>query len=235
MTRNEELVELQQSGRLLTGISHDLNNAIAGILGYVHLLEREKDDSRRHQYTQHVKRQAEICRVTLDNLQLLGSTIVPRRTRLSVSDLVNSIVCLVSEELRALNIGIVSDLPEGLPPIDADAHLVRRAVNALLSNAQKSITGSGQSGTITVSALTDTHSVVIAVTDSGPGLPEHLDGETVFSATANSKKRGAGIGLGLPMALAIARAHGGDVWLEKSSPVGCSFAVSLPIARLDLD
>ena len=147
MTRHKELVELQQCGQLLTGISHDLNNAIAGILGYVHLLEREEDDSRRYEYTQRVKSQAETCRATLDNLQLLGSQIVPRRTRLSVNDLVNSIVCLVSQELRALNIDIVSDVAEGLPPIDADVSLVRRAVNALLSNAQKSITDSGQSGT----------------------------------------------------------------------------------------
>ena len=42
MTRYEELVALRQSGRLVTGISYDLNNAGAGLRGYVHFLSANK-------------------------------------------------------------------------------------------------------------------------------------------------------------------------------------------------
>ena len=63
MTRYEELVALRQSRRLVTGISYDLNNAGAGLRGYVHFFECKEEDIRRHQYTHRVKSQAEVCRV----------------------------------------------------------------------------------------------------------------------------------------------------------------------------
>jgi signal transduction histidine kinase len=52
--------------------------------------------------------------------------------------------------------------------------------------------------------------------------------EKYYRGSTGSATRGTG--LGLAIAREIVRAHGGEVWLEASSPEGSEFCLSLPVA-----
>jgi len=73
--------------------------------------------------------------------------------------------------------------------------------------------------------------VVIGVRDHGPGIA-HEERTRVFDKYYRGSTGSAarGTGLGLAIAREIARAHGGEVWLEASSPEGSEFCLSLPFA-----
>jgi signal transduction histidine kinase len=73
--------------------------------------------------------------------------------------------------------------------------------------------------------------VAVRVGDTGPGIGvEHA--EAVFERFHRGRvEAGApGFGLGLPIAREIARAHGGEVEVERSSDAGTTLLVTLPIA-----
>jgi signal transduction histidine kinase len=70
--------------------------------------------------------------------------------------------------------------------------------------------------------------VVVAVQDSGPGIPpEHL--ERVFNSFYTTKP--SGTGRGLSICRSIIDAHGGRLWAEANEPRGTIFQFTLPAAQ----
>ena len=105
--------------------------------------------------------------------------------------------------------------------------LLTAGVRNLLDNAFK-FTSVGNAVRVAVSA--DDSWAFVQVDDAGEGVaPE--DRERVFDAFfrgAEARAAQAGFGLGLPILRRVARAHGGDVMLERSSLGGACFTLRLP-------
>jgi signal transduction histidine kinase len=110
--------------------------------------------------------------------------------------------------------------PNGSLRADPDA--LRIALDLLLENAVK-YTGPGDS--IELKARADDDSIVIAVADSGPGIPQEA-AESIFGRSARAGNS-EGLGLGLAIVDAIARAHGGTCSLQPAAQ-GSTFAIRLP-------
>jgi signal transduction histidine kinase len=84
-----------------------------------------------------------------------------------------------------------------------------------------------------VRAATEDESVVVSVTDHGPGIPADQQ-RLVFEkfGRVNSGGRSKpGAGLGLFIARSIAEAHGGTLDLRSDAGAGATFTVRLPIAK----
>jgi signal transduction histidine kinase len=109
-----------------------------------------------------------------------------------------------------------------------DASRVLQAVGNLVGNALK-FTPPG--GHVAVRASVTSHDVVIAVSDSGPGMPPEALGH-VFEAFWQGKTDRRGIGLGLTIAKGIAEAHGGRIDVETTHGKGCTFRLILPLASV---
>jgi len=119
-----------------------------------------------------------------------------------------------------------------LPPVAADAELLRRALLNLLGNAVK-FTPRG--GIVTVSAALDAAegAVVFAVGDTGEGIPAHQV-RRIFDKFGQVETRKAGhkmsTGLGLTFCKLVAEAHGGRIWVESKLGKGSRFLFTIPIA-----
>lgn len=105
---------------------------------------------------------------------------------------------------------VVRQLPDEAL-VRGDERLLARATWNLLDNAIKHGAGSE----ISVCVLREDRSVVLRVTNGGPGITEELR-ERMFVPFVRGQNNANGFGLGLPFARAVARAHGGDVLLEDS-------------------
>jgi signal transduction histidine kinase len=70
--------------------------------------------------------------------------------------------------------------------------------------------------------------VIVTVADQGTGVPV-ADRERLFGKFIRLRPDAPGTGLGLYISRGIARAHGGDIVLEASSPAGSRFVLTLPI------
>lgn len=109
--------------------------------------------------------------------------------------------------------------------IDADREQLYRILLNILRNAAEAMKGR-DFGNVTVKAAREGAGVAIRICDNGRGIPDAVQAK-LFQPFAAST-RSAGTGLGLAIARDLARAHGGDVVLESTSPSGTCFRVEIP-------
>jgi two-component system nitrogen regulation sensor histidine kinase NtrY len=129
----------------------------------------------------------------------------------SVSDALQSVCTLLSDELQALSFTI-----DVVPPsleVQADSQLLDQVLLNLVRNAIDAMreTDSPQLG---LSGQLDYGRVVIKVTDNGPGIADELI-EQIFVPFFTTKRDGSGIGLSL--CRQIMTAHGGDIAVSSDS------------------
>lgn len=144
----------------------------------------------------------------------------------TVEDLVYS--ALAKEIAAAAQVHI--DLPQGLPPVAADAGLIRLVIRQITGNAMKY---SHPGAAVRVSAHLEEGGVVISVTDRGPGIPPEEQRQIFEKYYRGKQSRGhlTGMGMGLPIARQIVEAHDGRVWLESQPGEGATFSFILPLAH----
>lgn len=74
-------------------------------------------------------------------------------------------------------------------------------------------------------------SVLVAISDSGPGLPQ-TDFDRLFEAFYTTKA--SGLGMGLSICRSIIQNHGGRLWATPNQPHGAIFCITLPIGNNSL-
>jgi signal transduction histidine kinase len=107
--------------------------------------------------------------------------------------------------------------------------MMMRVVINLLQNAIKY---PPDGGAIKLSANRDGEAVLISVSDSGPGIPPHLQ-KQIFDKYSRIKYRDApkGMGLGLAFCRLAVEAHQGRIWVESDGKLGSTFHFTLPAAH----
>jgi len=120
-----------------------------------------------------------------------------------------------------IDIRIAPDVPAELR---LDAEQIKRVFINLIDNA---IDAMNKSGTITLQASYEPEArrVLVAVADTGPGIPAE-DSSKIFLPTFSTKKKGRG--LGLAIVSQIVREHEGQIRLESNRPSGAKFIIELP-------
>ncbi|HXM40556.1 MAG TPA: ATP-binding protein [Bryobacteraceae bacterium] len=154
-----------------------------------------------------------------------GHVDLDRQTH-TVEDLVYSAL----EKEIAAGSQVEIDLPQGLPPVDADAGLIRLVIRQIAGNALKY---SQPGAPITVRAHATDAGVVISVTDRGPGIPAEEQRQIFERYYRGKHGRGhlTGMGMGLPIARQVVEAHNGRVWVESRPGEGATFSFTLPLAH----
>ncbi|NOK09476.1 sensor histidine kinase [Corallococcus exercitus] len=122
------------------------------------------------------------------------------------------------------------ELAPGLPALEADAVLLRRAVHNLLDNARKY---SEPGSPVTLRARADGGTVHVEVEDRGIGISaDDLPSlSTPFFRTDRSRTRDTGgVGLGLTLVRRIVEAHGGTLAIHSVPEGGTRVTLTLPRA-----
>ena len=135
----------------------------------------------------------------------------------------------LGQQAKRAKLKLEVQLPADLPLVLADEERIGRVVSNLVHNAIKF---TPKKGRVTISARPMGVEVVVAVQDTGVGIPS---GELprIFERfyKADQARSGGGTGLGLAIARHIVEAHGGRIWAESTEGEGSTFFFSLPTAR----
>jgi two-component system NtrC family sensor kinase len=120
-----------------------------------------------------------------------------------------------------------------LPPITCHGGQINQVVLNLIVNAAHAIADvvkkTGERGKITVATSVEQEQVVIAITDTGGGIPEAIRAR-IFDPFFTTKEVGRGTGQGLSIARsAIMKDHGGQLDFETELGKGTTFNVRLPL------
>jgi two-component system sensor histidine kinase KdpD len=145
-----------------------------------------------------------------------------------------AVVQLIREALERMAGALESRIVEvrasdAIPPVPADRELVLIVLRQLLDNAAKYSTPGSP---IVISAAEKEGSVVVTVTDRGPGVPQ-ADLNRVFEKFyrgPHARERAPGTGMGLAIAREIVRGHGGDLRVVSRAGQGSEFSFALPPA-----
>jgi PAS domain S-box-containing protein len=223
----------------LAVVSHDLRNPLGSVSAAAELiLEVPLTDERRRQQLEIVRRSAErmnrLIEDLLDLARIDAGGLSVRPERCHVVPLLREAAELLMLRAREREVEVEVSCAEGdLPVVRADRDRVLQVLSNLLVNA---IRHTPPGGHVTLSGTrgggSDPGMVVLAVADTGVGIPEgHL--EHLFDRfwrPEGSDRDSAG--LGLAIVKGIVEAHGGRVWVESAVGEGSTFRFTLPTARV---
>lgn len=217
-------------GSLLAGVSHELNNPLAVVVGEAILLEEEAEGSELAQSAARIRRAAERCGRIVQTFLAMARQKAPERRQADANDLVRSTLELAAYGLRSDGVEVVEDLAADLPGLYVDPDQIIQIILNLLMNAGQALQGQQGERRLTLrSYATEGGRVRIEVDDNGPGIPADI-GTRIFEPFFTTKPQGGGTGIGLSFSQGIAEAHGGGLTLERSEG-GCCFRLELPAAR----
>lgn len=214
-------------GTLSAGLAHEIRNPLSSVKMNVQMIRNKLgkvplDDK------ENIMRKIERVNHEVDRLDKSISDFLifaaPRPLRKKTVSL-NATVEAAVEFVRKAEEGVelTTLLDPDLPPVQVDEDMFVELLQNLLINAQQA---AGKGGRIEVETSLGKGFASVAVSDSGPGIPEK-DREKIFEVFFTTKK--GGTGLGLNIARRIAEDHGGSISLEASLLGGARFVVRLPL------
>ena len=209
---------------VLRAVSHDLRSpltAIAAAAGGLDSPGLQLDESDRSALVDTIvvetARLDRMVRDLLDLSRLEAGAADPLRELWSVDEIVGAALDQLQDEG-----GTVVDVPADLPPVMVDAGHAHRILVNLLENAHRH---AGADGHVRIVATPRGETVVIRVSDDGPGIPE-ADVEAVFQPFWRSAAGGL-TGLGLAIARGFAEENGGSLSADATEG-GATLVLTLP-------
>ena len=221
------------SKALINSISHELRTPIAAITsaasGLEDLIERDNPPLRRAltgEIREASRRLNRLVGNLLDMTRLESGRMKPRLEWCDVGDLVNVAVRQLEKELGGHRVGI--SLAPQLPLVKMDFVLMEQVlVNLLLNAALHTPPGTS----VQVNASTAAGELVLAVADTGPGIPPEALPQLFDKFFRAPGAPAGGSGLGLSIVKGFVEAHGGRVTAENRAGGGAEFAIHLPLGK----
>ena len=221
--QNEKMAAL---GLLTSGIAHEVNNPLGGLLNCVKALQQEPDNPQLIQrYLPLLDKGLKSIEHTMRQLLNFGRNTPLDLKKIDVDQVIRECFDLLS--YRMDNIELQLDLHlSGHYCIDVES-LQQTIVNIGL-NAIQAMGNDG--GTILVQSRIINESLVIRIDDTGPGIPpEILD--KIFDPFFTTKDVGIGTGLGLAVSYAQVEKMGGTLIAGSKAGQGASFTITLPATQ----
>ena len=235
LLQQEKLVAV---GQLVSGVAHELNNPLAGVMAFAQLLLSAPrgldDDARRAAETIHqeAKRAARI----VSSLLTFARQQPAERRITRLNDIITDTLELRRYALRTAGVQVVTDLDGALPTTWADPFQLQQVVLNLLVNAEQALAEVSTDRRIEIQTtlLQGGSGILLRIADNGPGIDsERID--RIFNPFFTTKPVGQGTGLGLSISDGIIHEHGGRIRVESVPGRGATFLVELPIVAAPED
>jgi signal transduction histidine kinase/ActR/RegA family two-component response regulator len=216
---------LSQLGALVSGVAHELNNPLAAIAAFAEVmkLDARGGDTVESASVIHAEamRAGRVVQTLLDFAR--------QRPRVSqavdVKDVAERVVALHRSALRKARIQVTTAIGDDVPTVLGDPQELQQVLLNTVVNAEQAIAATGQPGRIRIAARVAKSRVILAVEDSGPGIPPAIL-DRVFEPFFTTKGE-AGTGLGLAISQSLVQANGGRMAIENIAGGGARVAIEL--------
>jgi len=228
-----QMEKLSALGELASGVAHDFNNTLAGILGRAQLLQRTNDPEKLKRGLDIIIKTAEDGAKTVKRIQDFARQ---RRDHNFELVSIDQILLDASEITRprwkncaeASNIHITLDLHIGSNAmVMGDDSELREVLVNMVFNA---VDAMPEGGTLALTSRTAGEQVIVEVVDTGVGMYPEVRSK-IFDPFFTTKGK-AGLGLGLAVSFGIIRRHGGNIDVESQYGKGTEFRITLPLAKI---
>ncbi len=232
VVRQERLAAV---GLLVSGVAHELNNPLQGILGTAELLERQTDlppDVRDE--IVFIKTQSGRAREIIRNLSRFSRQQPEPPAFIDLADVVTEVIHLRRRDLEKAAIAL-DVCAASHRKVLANVTEIEQVVLNFVINAQQAIESTGRNGgRIRIEISDSGRRVRLAVADDGPGVRPD-DESKLFQPFFTTKPVGIGTGLGLSVSYGIVESYGGAIGHRPNEWGGATFFFELPAADPEAD
>ncbi len=228
MLQQEKLAAV---GQLVSGVAHELNNPLAGVMAFSQLLLMNASlDADSAQYAETINAEARRAAKIVGNLLTFARRHHPERALTDLNQVALDTLELRRYALRVSQIELDVDLDPALPCTWADPFQLQQVMLNLLANAEQALTDWTGERRMALRTSVSDGTITLTVSDTGPGVaPAAMP--RVFNPFYTTKPVGQGTGLGLSISDGIVREHGGRIRVVSEPGAGAAFVVELPVVE----
>jgi signal transduction histidine kinase len=235
-TARETFSELTHMNRMATAselsaaIAHEIRQPITGMVTLANAalrwLSRENPDIGRAQAAMNkVVAAGHQASDVITNVRGLFGKDAQEKTPTDLNTLIQSVLELVSSDLRKHNIESQLTLREQLPPVVGNEVQLQQVILNLVMNAIESM-DSAEPRVLSIKSETTRHNGVrVSIADTGSGI-DLANLNRLFEPMFTTKARG--MGMGLSICKSIIESHQGRIWVTAGASRGSIFQFELP-------
>ena len=208
-------------------VGHDIRNPLQSIIGEVFLAKAELEDlpdSRAKkeilESLNHTENNIDYINKIVQDLQDYARPLNPKAED---ADLQQVFTHAVTQSKVPKNITTHIKVDSEARNIKTDTYYLNRILYNLITNSVQAMTNGGK---LTIQAQKEGKDTVIAISDTGAGIPKDVQPK-MFTVMFTTKSKGQGFGL--PVVKRMTESLGGKVSFESQEGKGTTFTLKLPI------
>ena len=224
---------LASIGELVSGVAHELNNPLTGVIGFSDLLAGRKDlpDDVKEDLKL-INREAQRTAKIVKNLLTFARKHPKEKQPTVINKAIEAVLELRAYEQKVSNIEVNTRFASDLPKIMGNAFDLQQVFLNIIVNAEHAMLEAHGKGTITITTVREGDIIRVSLADDGPGIAKENLGH-VFDPFFTTKEVGKGTGLGLSICYGTITEHGGRIYVESKLGKGATFIIELPVATTD--
>ena len=221
---------LASVGELASGIAHELNNPLTGVIGFSQLLlDKDVSDDVKEDL-RIISSEAQRATQVVKGLLAFARKHAPVKQLVNINSIIDKVLELRAYEQKVSNIQANTRFAPDLPEVMADYFQLQQVFLNIIINAEHFMIEAHGKGTLTIATEKVGDIITASFTDDGPGISRE-DLVHVFDPFFTTKEVGKGTGLGLSICHGITTEHGGRIYTDSELGKGATFIVELPITE----
>jgi PAS domain S-box-containing protein len=217
--------KLESIGTLASGVAHEINNPITGIMNYAQLIQdRLPGDSPLTEFTGEIMRETQRVATIVRHLLTFARQERQSHSPARLVDIVDAVLSLVRTVIGRDRIILQVTIPKDLPSLKCRSQQIQQVIMNLVTNARDALNdrypGHHPDKVLSLHASLrpdgDRRWIRLTVEDHGTGIAPEVR-ERIFDPFFTTKGRDAGTGLGLSISHGIVKEHRGE-WTVESEP-----------------
>ena len=222
--------KLSALGELISGIAHELNNPLTGVLGYIEIIQQYDCPAEMREDVQRLCKEAIRCQHLVKNLLTFSRRPAIHKAPEKINSVVMLSIELRAHHLRQEGIAVRTALDDSIPATMLDSAQMQQVFVNILNNAQHALALRSGERAITVSSSMRGGSIAVSIANNGEHIPpDRL--EKIFTPFFSTKAFGQGTGLGMCIAQRIVKEHGGEIRVQSMEGSETVFTVEIPFVR----
>ena len=223
--------KLSAIGQLISGVAHELNNPLSGVMGFSQLLMANEINPKVKKNLERIYSEAIRCQKIVQNLLMFARRHQPEKTCQNLNEVIDSVLELRAYQLQVDNIEVERRYDAQLPQTMLDFHQMQQVVLNVVNNAHHAMmTTSGRPRRLIVTTERAGETIRARFTDTGTGIPRDRL-EKIFEPFFTTKEAGKGTGLGLSLSRSIVKDHQGSMGAESVLGEGTIIILEMPLIK----
>jgi len=213
--------KLESIGTLASGIAHEINNPLMGIINYAQLIHDRIQDEKLKEFSDGIMKEGNRVGTIVKNLLSFARQEKETHNPAYISDIIEASLSLIGAVLHKDQITIEQDIPDDLPKVKCRSQQIEQVMLNLLTNARDTLNkryeGYHEDKVVRISVRPFEREgekwIRTTVEDHGTGIPQDVSNR-VFDPFYSTKPKEEGTGLGLSVSYGIVKEHRGELAVE---------------------